>query len=307
MELRQLDYFIATCEELHFTRASVKLGITQPSLSHQIKALEDELGVPLFDRIGKKIAITEAGLILYKKSKSAFGHLASAKEQIQELQQIERGTIAIGALPGDLNQLVSSLLLDFHRDFPNVRIKIFGAEDIVNRVLRNELDLAITILPIEDERIHMIPLYQERFYFVATAEHPFAGRAAIDFEEIMDVPIIMFPETHGCRQMVDSTCSKAGHALVPLIETSTTDSLFGFVRAGGGGTVLSKTLIDLYDYDDLVHIPIQNPTLCREVGIVYHRDKYMGKASRGFIDMLTAHIRSLKQNGSLEYCGSEGA
>ncbi|WP_227871968.1 LysR family transcriptional regulator [Paenibacillus albus] len=297
-----MEYFVATCEELHFTRASVKLGITQPSLSHQIKVLEDEIGVPLFDRIGKKIAITEAGMILYRQSKLAFGNLASAKEQIGELQQIERGTLSIGALPGELNQLVSSLLLEFHREYPKVRIKIFGVEDVADLVLNNQLDLAVTILPIENERLHTIPLYEEKFYFVATSEHPYAGRSSIDFEEIMNVPIVMFPETHRCRQLVDMTCSRAGFTFQPLIETTTIDSLFGLVRSGAGGTVLSKTLFEMYNFEDLHPIPIQNPTLCREVGIVYHRDKYMGKASRGFIDLLTAHIKVLKQDVVMESC-----
>ncbi|QHW34803.1 LysR family transcriptional regulator [Paenibacillus rhizovicinus] len=296
MEFRQLEYFIATCEELHFTKASVKLGITQPTLSHQIKALEDEVGVPLFDRIGKKIAITEAGMILYKQTKLAVGNLSSAIEQIQELQQIERGTLAIGALPGELNQLVTSLLLDFHREYPKVRIKIFGVENIETRILQNELDLALTILPIEDARIHAIPLYSEDFYFVATAKHPYADRTAIQFDEILNVPIVMFPETHQCRQMVDMTCSLAGFNLNPMIETTTIESLFGLVRSGAGGTVLSKTLIEMYDYDELVRIPIQNPALRREVGIVYHRDKYLGKASRGFIALLTEHVKLLKQD-----------
>jgi LysR family cyn operon transcriptional activator len=305
MELRQLDCFIATCEELHFTRASVKMGITQPSLSHQIKTLEDELGVQLFDRIGKKIAITEAGKILYNQSKLALSNLSNAKEQIEELMQMERGTLSIGALPGELSQLVSSILLDFHNKYPKVRIRVFGVEDIVTRILQNELDLAITILPIGDDRIDTIPLYQERFYFVATKEHPYADRKAINFNEILHVPIVMFPETHRCRQLIDMTCSSAGLKLDPLIETSSIDSLFGLVRSGGGGTVLSKTLIDIYNFDDLVHIPIQGPTLCRQVGVVYLRDKYMGKASQGFIQALRAHVKVLKQDNQLEQCDNE--
>ncbi|WP_217593658.1 LysR family transcriptional regulator [Cohnella sp. GbtcB17] len=294
MELRQLDYFIATCEELHFTRAAEKIGITQPSLSHQIKALEDEIGVPLFDRIGKKIALTEAGMILYAQSKLAFGNLASAKEQIQELQRIERGKLSIGALPGELNQLVSTLLIDYHRDYPKVQIKILGVEDVATGLLQNELDLAVTILPIEDERIETIPLYNERFFFVATAGHPYAGRSAIDFEEILRVPVVTFPETHRCRQLVDTTCARAGLRLQPLIETTTIDSLFGLVRSGAGGSVLSKTLLEMYNYDDLVCIPIQNPSLTREVGMAYLRDKYMGKASQGFIELMQTQVKMLK-------------
>lgn len=295
MEFRQLDYFLATCEELHFTRAAVKLGITQPSLSHQIKALEDEIGVPLFDRIGKKVALTEAGMILYAQGKLAFGNLTSAKEQIQELQQIERGKLSIGALPGELNQFVSTLLIDFHREYPKVRIKILGVEDLVNRLLQNELDLAVTILPVEDERIITIPLYSEQFYFVASTGHPYAERSAIDFEEILQVPIVTFPETHRCRQLVDTTCARAGLRLTPLIETTTIESLFGLLRSGAGGSVLSKTLLEMNDCGDLVHIPIENPSLSREVGIAYHRDKFLGKASRGFIELMQAQVKKLKQ------------
>ncbi|WP_308634570.1 LysR family transcriptional regulator [Paenibacillus silvisoli] len=305
MELRHLEYFVTTCEELHFTRASVKLGITQPSLSHQIKVLEDELGVPLFDRIGKRIAVTEAGMILYKQSKLAFGSLASAREQIRELQTMERGTLSIGTLPGELNQLVTSLLIDFHREYPGVRIKVFGVEDIVAKLLQNELDVAITILPVEDDRIFKLPLYREKFYFVATPDHPYASYSEMNFEEIKTQPIIMFPETHRCRQLIDMTCSNAGFELQPLIETTTIDSLFGLVRSGAGGTILSKTLLDMYGYEELLAIPIQNPTLCREVGIVYHRDKYMGKAARGFIDLLSAYVKKLKQAEDPQVCDSE--
>ncbi|MBO7743392.1 LysR family transcriptional regulator [Paenibacillus sp. MWE-103] len=304
MELRQLESFITTSEELHFTRASVKLGITQPSLSHQIKTLEDELGVLLFDRIGKKIALTEAGMILFRHCKLAFGNLASAVDEIHELQQIERGTLTVGALPGELNQLVSSLLLDFHQRYPKVRIKLIGDEDIVNQVLQNELDVALTIFPVEDDRVRTIPLYRENFYFVAASDHPYAGRSAINFEDILKVPIVMFPETHRCRQLIDTTCTEAGRKLVPLIETTTIESLFKLVRSGAGGTILSRTLFDMYDYDDLFRIPIQNPALSREVGIAYHRDKYMGKAALGFIDLITAHVKELKQEAAPSYGGN---
>lgn len=242
---------------------------------------------------------------MYKQSKLALSNLINAKEQIEELLHIERGTLSIGALPGELSQLVSSLLLDFHHKYPKVKIKVFSMEDVVSRILQNELDLAITILPIEDDRIETVPLYREKFYFVATPEHQYAGREAVNFQEILDVPVIMFPETHRCRQLIDMTCSLAGQKLDPLIETSTIDSLFGLVRSGGGGTILSKTLIEMYNYDNLVRIPIQNPTLCRQVGIVYLRDKYMGKASQGFIDTLTAHVKLLKKDSQQEYCDNE--
>jgi LysR family cyn operon transcriptional activator len=299
MDLRQLKYFITTCEELHFTRAADKLDITQPTLSHQIKALENELGARLFDRIGKKTLITEAGMILYQQSTKAIGSLASAREQIQELHKIERGTLSIGALPGELNELVSSLLIDYHRSYPNIRIKLIANEDVVERVLQNELDFAITILPVEHDKLAIKPLYREAFFFVTTANHPLASHRQVEFEDVVTTPIVMFPETHRCRQLLDSTCQTAGMELKPFIETTSIDSLFNLIRSGIGATILSKTLIEMYQYEDLISIPIQNPTLCREIGIVYHKDKYMGRAASGFIDLVLSYIKSIKDGDSI--------
>lgn len=298
MELRQLEYFMTTCEELHFTRAAEKLGITQPTLSHQIKALENELGVRLFDRIGKKTMITEAGMILYKQSHIAIGSLANAREQIQELQQIERGTLSIGALPGELNELVSSQLINYHRKYPNIHIKLIANENVVERVMLNELDFAISILPVDNDKLSIQSLYHESFYFVTNATHPLASHSHIDFEQLVTTPIVMFPETHRCRQLIDSTCLIAGLSLKPFIETTTVDSLFTLVRSGIGATILSKTLIDMYHYADLIKIPIVNPQLSREVVIVSHRDRYLSQAASGFIDLILSYIEMMKKDES---------
>lgn len=302
MEIRQLEYFMTTCEELHFTRAAEKLGITQPTLSHQIKALETELGVQLFDRIGKKVMISEAGMILYQQCHSALGSLSSARNQIQELQKVERGSLSIGALPGELNELASSLLIDFHRKYPNIHIKLIANEDVVDRVLENELDFAISILPVENEKLAVKPLYKEAFFFVTTANHPLANYQQINFEELVTTPIVMFPETHRCRQLIDFTCQEAGLALKPFIETTTIDSLFNLVKSGIGATVLSKTLIEMYHDQDLIVIPIVNPKLCREVGIVHLKDKNVGQAASGFIELIFSYIKSIKKDETIGYC-----
>ncbi|GGB69272.1 LysR family transcriptional regulator [Fictibacillus barbaricus] len=295
MEFRQLEYFMAICEELHFTRAAEKLGITQPTLSHQIKALEDEIGMPLFDRVGKRIAITEAGNVLREQVAKIFSNLKGASEKIRELQSIERGNLSIGALPGEINQLVSLQLLDFHHLYPEIKIRLVGLDDLFERVLKNEIDLAVTILPLnEDERVSTIPLYREEFYLAVSQDHPLAAKDSIDFEEINQNSIVMFPQNHQCRKLVDVTCNSIGFKLKPRIETNTVDSIISLVRAGAGATILSKTLLSLNDTSKLKVIRIQNPTICRQVGIVYHKDKYISFAAQRFISLLTDHIKSME-------------
>jgi LysR family cyn operon transcriptional activator len=294
MELRQLECFKMIYEELHFTRASEKLGITQPTLSYQIKLLEDELGLPLFNRIGKKITITEAGRILHNHCSQIFSSLAGAREEILELQHIERGTLSIGALIGEINELVSGLLIDFHKKHPNLQIKLYGVEDVVEPLILNDLDFAVTILPLEDERFRKVPLYEEDFYAVMKLDHPLAGHKTIDFEEVVKGPVIMFPPTHRCRQMIDLVCSTIGFNLKPKIETTTIESVLRLVRSGAGVSILSKTLLELYHQPDLKMIPMTNPALRREVGVIFLKDRYMGKAARGFIELLTDNIQTIK-------------
>ncbi|MGG3449289.1 LysR family transcriptional regulator [Domibacillus aminovorans] len=180
MELRQLEYFMTLCRELHFTRAADKLGITQPTLSHQIKALEDEIGMPLFDRLGKKIAITDVGLILSEQCKNIFGALDNAKEQINELKEMTSGSIAIATLPGELTNLVSTLLLDFHKNHPDVKVRVISSDDIVQLVMQNKIDFAVTIVSSEfssdDERIIKIPLYADRELSIIPIVQPCISR-----------------------------------------------------------------------------------------------------------------------------------
>lgn len=302
MELRQLEYFMAVCEELHFTKASEKLGITQPTLSHQIKALEDEIGVPLFDRMGKKIAITEAGRLLYEQASKAFGNLKGAIEKIQELQQIERGILYIGTLPGEINELISSLLLEFHKKYPRIQIRVISKDDIVERILMNELDLAVTIMPPEDERLTRVRLYKEDFYLAVSSNHPLASKVSANFDEIRNYPIILFPQNHQCRKLIESTCTSKGFQVDALIETNDIDSILNFVEAGAGITILSKTLLNLHNREKIKIIPLVNPGLCREIGMVFHKDKYLTSAVRSFIDMLNEHIEVLKL-GQSRTCG----
>ncbi|MFF2015628.1 LysR family transcriptional regulator [Paenibacillus sp. NPDC058177] len=290
MELRQLEYFKAICDELHFTRAADKLGVTQPTLSHQIKALEDELGIPLFDRIGKKIAITAAGSILYNHACTIFNVMHSAKEQLEELQDGERGTITIGSLPGELNHLVSLLLVEFNRQFPKIKIRIVAAENVVDPILQNEMDIAVTILPIEDDRLEHIPLYEEQFYLTVPAGHPLADSPSIEFAEVQKLPIIMFPKEHRCRQLIDASCSTSGFSLEPFIETNTIDSIFSLIKSGAGVSVLSKSLIHLYNDGSIRAIPIIHPVLSRQVAIIHNRGKFLSQPVKAYLSMLQEFV-----------------
>lgn len=140
---------MAVAQELHFTKASEKVGISQPSLSQQIRALEAEIGVPLFDRIGKKTALTEAGRILRGHAQRVFYELSQARAAISELQGLQRGKLTIGALLTVVNYLLPPAILAFHRQYPHIELSVLGLRtgDIRSALLDNQLDMGIVFCP----------------------------------------------------------------------------------------------------------------------------------------------------------------
>ncbi|WP_458122698.1 LysR family transcriptional regulator [Paenibacillus sp. Z3-2] len=293
MEIRQLEYFMAVCHELHFTRASEKLGVTQPTLSHQVKALEDELGLPLFDRIGKKTAITEAGFILLKHCNTLFHSLESVREEIRELQEIKRGSLTMGVLPGELNSLVCRLLPDFHDAYSEVQVRIITADNVAERLLHNEIDMALTITPVHDERIVSQPLYNDKLYLTVNVDHPLAGKSEVSLKDLKDLSLVLFPENYQCRQQIDAICRLRNIHLRPAIETDSIESIINLIEAGVGGSILSETLIKQWKRPGIRTLSIAEAPFIRQVGLIYHKEKFRGQTALKFTELLQEQIGQL--------------
>ncbi|QIZ09376.1 LysR family transcriptional regulator [Priestia megaterium] len=286
MELRELEYFIAICEELHFTRAAEKLGISQPALSRQMRALEDRLGVRLFDRLGKKIAITEAGKILKEESEKIFSNLQLIYDQLGELQKLKRGKLIIGAMSEELSQLASVVFQELHRKYPNVQLKIIS-DNIEDKVIQNEVDLALTI-PLENEQLTNIPLYNEEFYLAVPFNHPLAERDNVIFEEIKDLPLVLRPLKPHCRRIIDVAANSLEFVIQPIIELTDVKSILSLVKAGIGATILPSTILASENDETLKVIKIVN--VFKEIAIVHHKDKFIGNAARNFMELLFDYV-----------------
>lgn len=296
MELRQLEYFRSVCQELHFTRAAEKIGISQPSLSQQIRLLEHEIGTPLFDRIGKKTALTESGRLLLKYTQNIFHELEQAQAAIKELNGLQRGSISIGTLLTVENYLIPPTLLNFHRLYPAIKISVLGLRtgDIRKNLLENKLDIGIVFLPMEDSELETISLYKEELALAVPNGHSLEEEDAVDLEVLRTTPSILLPETYFVRQLINKSCSNLGFLPQPIFEITTMESLINMVVKGVGVTILPKPYLECLNNNKIRVIPILNSNLVREVGIVYRKDKYMSAAIRIFIDELKATTISFR-------------
>ncbi|RXZ80849.1 LysR family transcriptional regulator [Paenibacillaceae bacterium] len=293
MDTRHIHYFLAVCEHLHFTKAANELGISQPTLSQQIRVLEDELGMPLFDRVGKKIVLTEAGSLLLVHGGKMLQAEQDAKKAIMELRSGERGTIRLGVLPSDLDFQLVPLFIQFHQRYPAIQLQAFSTLRIHDEVLGNKVDLGIGLRNTPDPRLIQVPLGSEPYHLLVNADNPLAGREGVDIHELEHLPIVMYPRGFLGRDLIERVCSEQGFSLTTVMETSTALSLLQLVRAGIGVTIQPNRLLrDVSEYNDIVAIPITGHTPVRHMELVYRSDRFISHAQKQLAEWLISFFKS---------------
>lgn len=292
MELKQLQYFMAICEELHFTRAAEKMGVSPPNISQQIRRLEEELGVLLFDRVGKKIVLTEAGAILHKHGAAVFGHLQQATDSIVDLKQMQGGSLSIGVLPGDADLMFNAFLLSFHQTYPTISLSLLETMTITEQVLDRSIDFGVTVGPVIDKRLTSIPLYHDEFSLAVSKNDLLATECFIPLNKLHALKMVMFPPDHQYRKLIDRFCTEQGFTLQPHMVTTTLSSLIQMVQSGVGACVLPRMLLDTVNHSDIKVLQLRDPAPSLDFCLIYRSDRYVGYAMRAFIKTLKAYIES---------------
>ncbi|MEA3574241.1 MULTISPECIES: LysR family transcriptional regulator [Peribacillus] len=289
--MRHLEYFLMVSKELHFTKAAEKLGISQPTLSHQIKMLEQDIGYALFNRIGKKIELTKVGEIVQQEALNIQYSLQSISSQIRALTKVEIGELKIAVLPGEITDLVSTLCIKFNQLYPNIKVFVQSTDQVEMAVLENQADFGIGFEYNRDDMLMVTKLYDEEFYLISNQSN---GERKVSFSDVLDSPLILFPNIHQCRKILDKTSLEAGRQLEPIVETSSIESILKLVRNGVGRSFVSRTLYEFYDTEDLFFQRIEKPTLTRSVYLVMKKNRFINYAARKYIELLLCEIERLR-------------
>ncbi|MBT2601935.1 LysR family transcriptional regulator [Bacillus sp. ISL-53] len=278
-------------KELHFTKAAEKLGISQPTLSHQIKMLEQDVGYALFNRIGKKIELTKVGEIVQQEALNIQNSLQSISSQIRALTKVEIGELKIAVLPGEITDLVSTLCIKFNQLYPNIKVFVQSTDQVEKAVLENQADFGIGFEFNRDDMLMVTKLYDEEFYLISNQS---TGEQKASFSDVLDSPLILFPNIHQCRKILDKTSLEVGRQLEPIVETSSIESILKLVRNGVGRSFVSRTLYEFYDTEDLFFQRIEKPTLTRSVYLVMKKNRFINYAARKYINLLLCEIERLR-------------
>jgi DNA-binding transcriptional LysR family regulator len=287
--LRQLRTFKAVADLNSFSLAAQRMRLSQPSVSYQVKELEAAFGLPLLDRLGKSVQLTEAGSILYAYARRALDVVDEAALALEELRGIKRGNLRIGASTTVGIYLLPAALGAFKKLHPGlvISLEIGTRARVQEQVLRNELDLAVVGPALKDPDLAILPFVSDELGVVAPAGHRLAGRRGLSLKDLQDEPFIMREPASGSRLSLEKAARKAGAKLTVAMELGSNGAIKHAVESGLGLAVISRYAWALERASGrLVELDVRGFPIRRDWNIVHLRRRRLPASVIAFIDFL---------------------
>jgi LysR family cyn operon transcriptional activator len=301
MELRHIRYFVRAAELRHFTHAAESLYVSQPTLSTHIHQLEEELGLPLFDRLGRIVQLTEAGQVFLEHAVQALRELERATEEIADLKGIISGALSICALPGYGHKVLPALISSFHAKYPQINFEIkSGTSDFLEeQVLSGAVVLGLSFVPPTKPNIDYRVLFSNRRNFVVSEKHALANRKEISLEEIAEQPLALISPRYRSRLGIDETFANKGMAPKILVEMDDLHAMLEVVADGDLGTVL--TGFGVGGFPGLHLIPIEHIPIVH-FGVLWQAGSYLNPAAKAFVQHVVSEQAMIAKLGAHEDC-----
>lgn len=287
MTLRHLRIFAAVYQEMSITKASKKLHLAQPSVSLAIKELEDAYHIQLFDRINRRLFITERGEAFYTYT----SHILDLFEEMENSMiapDIPLG-ISLGSSITIGNYLVPRTIAAFREKYPGceVAVRIQNSQQIVQAVLKNELDLGLVEDKVKNDQLEAVPFMRDRLYFICGKDHPLAGKKMLTLETICGYPLFLREPGSAGREITEGLLK--AHQIKAKVswESVSNQALIRAVEVNQGISVMSEKLIgDEVKSGRIVILPLYPKAFERSFSLIYHKKKYMTGALEELIKMV---------------------
>lgn len=298
MELRQLRYFVEVAEREHISEAAEHLQVAQSAVSRQIANLEEELGTPLFERVGRNVKLTAIGKIFLDHTIEALKAIDFAAKQVEEYLNPAKGTIKVGFPTSLASYVLPTVISAFKKDYPDVSFQLRQGSYryLIDAVTNRELNLAfLGPVPPKDENINQTILFSESVHALLPANHPLAKHKKINLADLRDDHFVLFPEGYILNKLVVDACKASGFSPKVTTEGEDMDALKGLVAAGIGVTLLPDS--SLYDSTPrlTVKVEIENPQINRTVGVVYPSNRELAPSEQVFLEFVTNFFSRLSQ------------
>lgn len=285
MELRHLRYFLAVAENLSFTRAADQLHVTQPTLSHQVMQLEEEIGSTLFDRIGRGVHLTASGEIFREYAQKALKEIHFGAAAISELEGLMHGTLTVGAFESFSTSLLPPLLAKFCDLYPGVHVSVrqLLTGQLEEQLDKGNMDLGIAYSPPATDRILAEKLFDEPMALVVGAKHPLAHRRRIHMAALDGEALMLLTAEFPSRRLLESRFSSVGAKPRIVLEINSIQATLATVSSTKLATILTKRIAKTVPELHCIELV---PTIMRTAAIFWRRGGYRSAAARAMADLI---------------------
>ncbi|MCK6551528.1 LysR substrate-binding domain-containing protein [Myxococcota bacterium] len=246
IELRHLRYFLAVAETENFTRAAERLNVSQPSISQQIKDLETALKTPLFDRLGKRVRLTQAGLAFRERAVIVLRKLDEALDAVEHVEELLAGHVDVGVVPALNVPWVPPVLERFSAEYPGVTIAVHerSSSEVETEVEAGRYDLGLGLLSYSSPNIRYERVASEELMLLVPEKHPLASKTSVAVRELEDVRLVCLPEAFVLRQMVDELFRRAKSRPKVIFQIDAIDATLATVVRTGTATLLPAVVLE---------------------------------------------------------------
>lgn len=288
MNLRDLNYLVALADHKHFGRAAAASFVSQPTLSTQIKKLEDELGVTLIERAPRRVMLTAVGHEIADRARRIVADVEQLKETARRTLEPEAGSMRLGLFPTLAPYLLPHVVPTIRKRFPRLELLLVEEKtDALLKLLRDgRLDAALLALPVHDHQLHVEPLFEEPFLLAVPQSHRLAKRKQLRLDEIANESLLLLEDGHCMRDQALDVCHLSGAVEKSGFRATSLETLRQMVAANVGMTLLPALSVQPpVPVQDAIHlIPFAGRAPSRRIAMVWRRSSAMG----AFLSQLAA-------------------
>jgi DNA-binding transcriptional LysR family regulator len=299
MTLQQLQYFLAAVEHGSFSAAAESLHLAQPSVSEQVRRLEAELGVPLFQRVGRGLVLTEAGRVLRPHAERTLGDVEAARASVADVRELRGGTASFGTWGTSRYYIGADLVETFRRRHPGVRVKVLGqnSSQVVEAVQAGRLEAGAVALPIDDSGLEVRPVLRDELVYAGTVSARL--RRPMTIERLAQAPLILADATWGAddptRRQLTELAQRAGVQIDAQIDVEDAEAAVELAARGLGDTVVARGLLHALGArvpKRLGWVPFAEP-LYDTFAFVSRRGAHLSPATRAFVEVAEERLQEL--------------
>src|SRR5580698_497464 len=287
MDFDQLEIFLEVARLSSFSRAAEKRFRTQPAISSQIRALEEEVGARLLDRSGGRVSLTASGKFFFKYAEETLERRKIILNEIAETERVPRGEIVVGANEGTCLHILPEVFAQFKRDYPNVSVNIKRSDyaRILDSVLENVVDFGVVSLPVTDNRLEAQMIHRDELVVITAPHHPLAAKKTVTVVEVSIFPLVL-PKLGHTRDALDALFYD--HHVKPKLamELDSSELLKRFVAADVGvGFIARSNIEEDIRAKALVAITLADAQIRRDLALVFRKDKSLSRAAKAFMEI----------------------